>query len=80
MWTTAFVAAGLQWPGPAALVLLKPTLLAVRADRTSTSIRGGLSSRLIAVLTVLGPWRDYLTVVAQQRTTGRLLYSLGTCR
>ena len=76
MWTTAFVAAGLRWPGAAALVLLKPTLwpFALIGFRHRS---WWLVVMVIAVLTMLGPWRDYLTVISYTEATGGLLYSLG---
>lgn len=61
MWASALVAAGFLWGWPAALILVKPILLPfalVGARRRSWWIVAGI----VALLTLLGPWQDYITV------------------
>ena len=76
MWMAALVAAGFVWPGVAALILLKPTLalfalIGIRNWRWWTIVAA------ITVLTLLGPWRDYLVAIVNGRDSGGLRYSLG---
>lgn len=77
MWAAALVAAGLRKGWPAAFILLKPTLLPFALV--------GVRSRwwwviagTIAVLTLLGPWRDFLTVTRNAADSGGIGYSLGS--
>lgn len=62
MWASALVAAGLLWGWPAALILVKPILLPfalVGARRRSWWV----AVAVVGVVTLLGPWRDYIAVV-----------------
>ena len=63
MWAAVLVALALRGVrGPVALLLLKPTLLpfAIIGVRSRSF---WLTAAAIAVVTLLGPWRDYVTVV-----------------
>ena len=76
LWMAAFVAGGLLKGWPAALILLKPTLapfalVGVR-DRRWWAV-----ALAIGVLTLTGPWQDYLRVAANASDSGNgLLYSI----
>jgi hypothetical protein len=73
LWATAFVALGLVWGWPSALVLLKPTLLPFAL----VGIRHRswwVAVLLLGALTLLGPWRDYVSV-ARNAIEGNVLYS-----
>jgi hypothetical protein len=78
LWMTAFVAGGLVWGWPGALVLLKPTMLPFAL--------AGIRSRwwwpiaaAVAILTVVGPFMDYLKVAQNASESGDgLMYSVKT--
>lgn len=72
MWAAALVAAGLLWHWPAALLLLKPTflpfaLIGIRHRSWWITAAG------VVVLTLLGPWRDYIDVA---RNASDIAYTL----
>jgi len=69
MWMAALVAGGLLCHWPPALILVKPTLLPfalIGIRHRSWWIAAGI----VAVLTFLGPWRDYITVVLNGSASG----------
>lgn len=75
MWAVALVALGLVYKGPAVLILLKPTfapfaLIGMR-DWRWWAVAG-----VIGIVTLAGPWRDYLTVLTNGTDSGGFLYSL----
>ncbi len=78
MWMTAFVAGALQWGWPGALVLLKPTMLpfALAGIRTKG---WWMVAAVIAILTLTGPFMDYLKVAQNASASGDgVLYSIKT--
>ena len=78
MWLTAFVALGLWIGWPAALVLLKPTMLPF-AFLGAWDPRWWIAVAVIVVVTLIGPWQDYLTVARNASDAGGgIAYSLKT--
>jgi hypothetical protein len=78
MWMMAFVAGGLAWGWPGALVLLKPTMLpfALAGIRTKG---WWMVVGAIAILTLAGPFLDYLKVAQNASASGDgVLYSIRT--
>lgn len=71
----AAVAGGLLWGWPAGFILLKPTLLPFALIGVR-SRAWWLLAGAIAVLTLVGPWRDYFVVVANASDGGGIWYSL----
>lgn len=77
MWAAALVAAGLLWHWPAALILVKPTLLPfalIGSRHRSWWLAGGV----VVVAMLLGPWRDYVSVARNGLDSGGILYSLSS--
>lgn len=78
MWMAAFVTLGLWIGWPAALILLKPTMLPF-AFLGAWDPRWWVVAVAIVLVTFLGPWQDYLTVSANASdAAGGVLYSLKT--
>jgi hypothetical protein len=78
MWVAALVVLGLTIGWPAALILLKPTMLPF-ALLGAWDPRWWVVAVALIVVTLLGPWQDYLMVGANGAdAAGGVLYSLKT--
>ena len=78
MWMAALVGGGFLWHWPSALILVKPTLLpfALIGIRHRS---WWIAAAVVVVLTFLGPWRDYITVVFNgSASAGGIGYSVSS--
>lgn len=69
------MALGLVYRWPAALILLKPSLLPFALIGIRDP-RWWITAAVIAGVTFLGPWRDYITVIQNGADSGGPLYSI----
>ena len=79
MWMAAFVALGILWGWPAALILMKPSLLPFVAAgvRRPRALIAGIATLALVSLLMLPLWVDFFTAVVNAGSTWpSLLYSL----
>ena len=79
MWMAAFVALGILWGWPAALVLIKPSLLPFLAAglRRPRALMAGIAALALLGLLMLPLWADFFTAVRNAGSSWpSLLYSL----